>query len=232
MWTGAILTREHRASVALAVARLLSESRKGIWGGQSEDVDSFLASNGSFDQARALIEKVLGADWLDASKIRRHNDRASGREVGRTFTSVQRGAGAAQAVPTEAALFISVEEVPRGRRGGRRGPPAIVIRCGRRRVRRQCSEGSHTDRCGRKKWWARRRVRRAESCFKNVMLPSRKWPSGRTRARCSRTTRCGAAPLQDPGCSSRTLIWRPRPSSLHWRRKYERSATTRRLDLG
>ena len=58
--TGAILTREHRASVALAVARLLSESRKAL-GGPTEDVDSFLASNGSFDQARALIETVLGA---------------------------------------------------------------------------------------------------------------------------------------------------------------------------
>ena len=65
--TGAILTREHRASVALAVARLLSESRKEL-GGPTEDVDSFLASNGSFDQARSLIETVLGAQWLDASK--------------------------------------------------------------------------------------------------------------------------------------------------------------------
>ena len=65
--TGAILTREHRASCALAVARLLSESRKEL-GGQSDDVDAFLSSNGSFDQARSLIEKVLGADWLDASK--------------------------------------------------------------------------------------------------------------------------------------------------------------------
>ena len=65
--TGAILTREHRASCALAVAKLLSESRKEL-GGPSEDVDAFLSSNGSFDQARSLIEKVLGAQWLDASK--------------------------------------------------------------------------------------------------------------------------------------------------------------------
>ena len=49
------------------MARLLSESRKAL-GGPSDDVDSFLASNGSFDQARSLIETVLGADWLDASK--------------------------------------------------------------------------------------------------------------------------------------------------------------------
>lgn len=65
---GALLQREHRASAALAVAKLLCDARKEAFGTVGEDVEAFLASEGTFEEARRLVTDVLGENWLETSK--------------------------------------------------------------------------------------------------------------------------------------------------------------------